>query len=173
MTAPASMPIRSLFKTALVALLAACCLAAIWDVRGVFRCFARSAPVALALKDAATDQCSVSGETVVSSGNDAKLVWRGFSLGNAYLDIQVETTESTSLLVFWGTPAPPHFFARQAHLRSHFPGTEPDHAPVARRNFGNPPRFWEQARSNLPCAFAGGDPWPHPRQTLVVARLLL
>lgn len=145
MTAPASMPIRPLLKTALVALLAACCLAAVWDVRGVFRGFARSAPVALDLKDAVKDQCSVSGGTMVSTGNDAKLVWREFSLGNAYLDIQVETTESTSLLVFWGTLETPSF-SPDRRLTAHiFPGRSritlplPEEISGIRLDFGNRP----------------------------------
>jgi len=139
------MPIRPLLETTLAALFAACCLAALWDVRGVFRGFARSAPVAIDLADAVEDQCFVSGQTMVSTGTDAKLEWKGFSFGSVWLEIDVEPQESTVLQAFWGVPDAPSFSPHRKISRPIAPGRTRLYVPLptkvqgVRLDFGNQP----------------------------------
>lgn len=88
------------------AILAAAGIATLVEVRGFL---GRPHSVLLDLSAAETDQCVVERGEMTSSGNDAKLVWNGFSGDCIRLDIAVEAGENTFLDVFWGTPDQPAF----------------------------------------------------------------
>ncbi len=88
------------------AIFAAAGIATLMEVRGLL---GRPHSVLLDLSAAETDQCVVERGEMTSSGNDAKLVWNGFSGDGIRLDIAVEAGEGTFLDVFWGTPDQPAF----------------------------------------------------------------
>lgn len=95
-----------ILATAGCAVLAAAGIATLVEVRGLL---VRPHSVLLDLSAAETDQCVVERGEMTSSGNDAKLVWNGFSGDCIRLDIAVEVCEGNFLDVFWGTPDQPAF----------------------------------------------------------------
>lgn len=127
---------RPLVKTFLLAILAAACLAAIWDVRHYSRMVGPSSPVSLPVNGAIQDQCSVSGATLVSTGNDSKLIWKRFSVGNVWLMVDVESEQSTSLQMFWRTPDTPSFSAERQLSESISTGPNRIVFPLPREVYG-------------------------------------
>ena len=95
-----------IFVCAFFALLVAAGVATLLEVRGLFR---TPGSASLDLSVAVQDQCVVKRGEMTSSGNDAKLVWTGFSGADIRLDIEVGTGEGAMLDVFWGTSDQPAF----------------------------------------------------------------
>ena len=95
---------RSILLSAALALLMAASSSVLMEVRG-FPLWGRSSPpVSLDLAEAIAGQCAVSGNEVISTGTDPKLVWNSVPGSNAHLDIDLDASRSALLEVFWGTP---------------------------------------------------------------------
>ena len=136
---------RRLIASSILAVLAAVVVASLADLRGLFGPGWFAPPVRLSLSDATPDQCSVSGDVLTSSGNDAKLVWGGFSSENVHLCVEAEAGESVFLEVFWGVPDQPAFSPNRRISRALFAGKNRTTVPLSgkvaglRLDFGNSP----------------------------------
>ena len=143
-----------------LACLAAVVIAALADVRDLWSgWFSSSVP--LVLSDAKLSQCSLSGVVLAPTGNDPKLVWDGLAAENVRIDVEVESSETDSLEVFWGTPEQPRFSPDRCIAQTMFPGKNRISIPIPgkirglRLDFGHCPGETFRVRS----AILSRGPW--------------
>lgn len=147
------------------ALLAAAACAFLMEVRGLFPVGGRVTPASLSPADAVPDQCTVAGGSVASTGNDAKLVWRGFSCRGGHLEIEADAPEDTCLDVFRGKPGQPGFSPDRKSRHFLFAGRNRVVAPLPgetaglRLDFGREPGQTFRIRS---IAVKGGPYFTRP-----------
>ncbi len=104
---------QSVLKWTLLSAALALSLAALssflMEVRGLSIWGSSSPSVPLDLAEAIACQCAVSGNDVISTGTDSKLVWDCVPGSNAHVDIDLDVSRNTLLEVFWGTPEQQNF----------------------------------------------------------------